>query len=152
MTLRIRRGRCSSASTDQFTGFDYDLGSGHRRQAGRQVRVREDPFDSIIIGIQAGNLDVAMSSMYDNMARQKKVDFVDYAKDGTGILVAEGQSGQDHGFRRSRRQELSAAKRAPRRPTRWFTLNEQFKTEGKPQMTISQFPDQPAALLGRPER
>ena len=26
-------------------------------------------------------------------------------------------------------------------------LNEQFKAEGKPEMTISEFPDQPAALL-----
>ncbi len=27
------------------------------------------------------------------------------------------------------------------------TLNEQFKAEGKPEMTINEFPDQPAALL-----
>ena len=82
--------------TDQFTGFDYDLAQALGAKLGVTFEFVKTSFDSIIVGIQAGNLDVAMSAMYDNKTRQETVDFVDYAQDGTAMLVLEGQSRRDH--------------------------------------------------------
>ncbi len=64
-----------------------------------------DQFDSLLIGLEAGNIDVIMSSMYDDLTRQKQADFVDYAKDGTALLVAEGQPREDRRLAGSVRQE-----------------------------------------------
>ncbi len=132
--------------TDQFTGFDYDLAQAMGAKMGVKFEFVKTSFDSILIGIQAGNLDVAMSAMYDNKKRQETVDFVDYAMDGTGILVLSGNpegiktfadlAGKNVGCEKGTTQAEALA-----------ALNEQFKAEGKPAMTISEFPDQPAALL-----
>jgi polar amino acid transport system substrate-binding protein len=132
--------------TDQFTGFDYDLAQAIGAKLGIKFEFVQSKFDSIIIGMKAGNFDAAMSSMYDNKSRQETVDFVDYAKDGTGILVAKGNpdgiktfadlAGKNVGCEKGTTQADALAK-----------LNTQFKAAGKAEMKISEFPDQPAALL-----
>ena len=134
--------------TDQFTGFDYDLASGHRRQDGRlKFDFVKTSFDSIIMGIQAGNYDAVMSGMYDNKTRQETSSTSSTTrKDGTGMLVPKGNpkgiktfddlAGQAVGAEKGTTQADALAK-----------LNEIFKAAGKPEMTINQFPDQPAALL-----
>jgi polar amino acid transport system substrate-binding protein len=132
--------------TDQFTGFDYDLAQAMGAKLGIKFEFVKTSFDSIIIGMQAGNLDIAMSAMYDNLERQKVVDFVNYAKDGTGILVLKGNpegiktfedlAGKNVGCEKGTTQAEALA-----------SLNEHFKAEGKPLMNVSEFPDQPAALL-----
>jgi polar amino acid transport system substrate-binding protein len=132
--------------TDQFTGFDYDLAQAIGAKLGVKFEFIKTGFDSIIIGIKAGNLDIAMSAMYDNKTRQAEVDFIDYAKDGTAMLVKKGNpeglksfadlAGKNVGCEKGTTQADALA-----------ALNAQFKAEGKPEMTISEFPDQPAALL-----
>ncbi len=132
--------------TEEFTGFDYDLAQAMGAKMGVKFEFVKTMFDSIIIGIQAGNLDVAMSAMYDNKTRQEEVDFVDYAMDGTGMVVLKGNpegitsfadlAGKNVGCEKGTTQADALA-----------ALNEQFKAEGKAEMTVSEFPDQPAALL-----
>jgi polar amino acid transport system substrate-binding protein len=132
--------------TDQFTGFDYDLGQAIAAKLGVKLEFVKTLFDSIIIGIQAGNLDVAMSSMYDNTTRQETVDFVDYAKDGTAMLVLKGNPNKITSFADLAGKNVGAEKGTTQADA-LAGLYEQFKAEGKPEMTISEFPDQPAALL-----
>jgi polar amino acid transport system substrate-binding protein len=133
--------------TDQFTGFDYDLGQAiGAKMGGVKFDFIKTSFDSIIVGIQAGNLDVAMSSMYDNKARQQTVDFVDYAKDGTAMLVLKGNPEKITGFNDLAGKNIGCEKGTTQADA-LTKLNEVFKAAGKPEMTISQFPDQPAALL-----
>jgi len=132
--------------TDQFTGFDYDLAQAMGAKLGIKFEFQKGGFDSLLIGLVAGNYDVIMSSMYDDLTRQKQADFVNYAKDGTALLVPEGNplkitgwldlSGKNLGCEKGTSQATNLAK-----------LNELFKSEGKPEMTISEFPDQAAALL-----
>jgi len=133
--------------TDQFTGFDYDLAQAiGAKMGGVKFDFVKTSFDSIIVGIQAGNLDVAMSSMYDNLARQKTCDFVDYAKDGTGMLVLKGNPKKITSFADLAGKNVGCEKGTTQADA-LAELNEAFQTQGKQQMTVSQFPDQPAALL-----
>jgi polar amino acid transport system substrate-binding protein len=133
--------------TDQFTGFDYDLAQAlGAKMGGIKFNFVKTSFDSIIIGIQAGNLDVAMSAMYDNKSRQQTVDFVDYAKDGTGILVLKGNPNSIKSFEDLAGKNVGCEKGTTQADA-LEELNEYFQQGGKPAMTISQFPDQPAALL-----
>ena len=132
--------------TDQFTGFDYDIAQAIGAKLGVKFQFVKTGFDSIIIGIQAGNLDVAMSSMYDNKKRQETCDFVDYAKDGTGILVLKGNPDKVKTFADLAGKNVGCEKGTTQAEA-LATLNDQFKADGKPQMNVSEFPDQPAALL-----
>lgn len=132
--------------TDQFTGLDYDLAQAIGAKLGVKFEFVKTSFDSIIIGIQAGNLNAVMSGMYDNKLRQETVDFVDYAKDGTGMLVKKGNPEGIKSFTDLAGKSVGAEK-GTTQAAALATLNEQFKSEGKPLMTINEFPDQPSALL-----
>jgi polar amino acid transport system substrate-binding protein len=132
--------------TEQFTGFDYDLAQAIGAKLGIKFEFIMASFDGILVGIQAGNYDVAMSAMYDNAERQELVDFVNYAQDGTAMLVKKGNPEKLKSF-----EDLSgkavAAEAGTTQAAALAALNEQFKAEGKPEIIISEFPDQPAALL-----
>ncbi|MCJ7797304.1 MAG: transporter substrate-binding domain-containing protein, partial [Thermoleophilia bacterium] len=88
----------------------------------------------------------AMSDMYDNLERQKIFDFVDYAYDGTGILVLKGNPKKIANLDSFAGQAVGVEKGATQ-AVMLEELNESFKTAGKPAMTIMQYPDQPSALL-----
>jgi polar amino acid transport system substrate-binding protein len=132
--------------TNQFTGFDYDLAQAIGAKLGVKFEFVQSKFDGIIIGIKAGNFDAAMSSMYDNKERQAEVDFVDYAKDGTGMLVLKGNPNNIKSFEDLAGKNVGCEKGTTQADA-LTTLAERFKTEGKPAMVVTQFPDQPAALL-----
>jgi polar amino acid transport system substrate-binding protein len=80
----------ASAGSTQFTGIDYDLGQALGAKLGVRFQFKQVKFEGIIAAIGAGQYDVAMSDMGDRKSREKKLDFVDYTQDGTGILVAKG--------------------------------------------------------------
>lgn len=132
--------------TNQPTGFDYDLSQALAAKIGVTAAFVETKFDSIILSIQSGKNDVAMSDMYDNLTRQKVLDFVDYAADGTSILVLKGNPKGIVGLDTLAGQAVGCEK-GTTQAVMLDNLNKQFQTAGKPAMTISQFPDQPSALL-----
>ncbi|GAA1268473.1 MULTISPECIES: ABC transporter substrate-binding protein [Streptomyces] len=74
----------------ELTGLDYDLGQALGAKLGVRFAFTPTKFDGIVPALQAGKFDAAMSALTDNKERQKVVDFVDYSRSGSGILVAEG--------------------------------------------------------------
>ena len=79
-----------STGSNQITGIDYDLAQAIGAKIGIPFVFQVTVFDSIIPALQAGKVDTVFSAMYDNATRQKVLDFVDYAKDGTALLVKKG--------------------------------------------------------------
>jgi polar amino acid transport system substrate-binding protein len=132
--------------TNQFTGFDYDLAQAMGAKLGVKFEFTAMKFDSLLIAIGAGNIDVIMSSMYDDMTRQKQADFVDYAKDGTALLVAKGNPEKITGWLDLSGKKVGAEK-GTTQAAALAALNVFLKAQGKPEVTISEFPDQPAAIL-----
>ena len=78
--------------TQQAQGVDYDIAQALGGQLGTKITFVDDTdFAGIITALQAGRFDVVMSAMNDTAARRAKgVDFVDYFKAGSSILVAKG--------------------------------------------------------------
>lgn len=132
--------------TKQPTGFDYDLSQAIGAKIGVPVSFNQTPFDGIILSLKAGKRDMIMSDMYDNAERQKVLDFVDYAYDGTSLLVKKGNpegltnldsiAGKTVAVESGTTQQVLLQK-----------LNAQFESAGKDKITILQLPNQPAALL-----
>ncbi|MCX5079812.1 MULTISPECIES: ABC transporter substrate-binding protein [unclassified Streptomyces] len=79
-----------AAGKSDLTGLDYDLGQALGAKLGVTFAFTPTKFDGIVPAIQAGKFDVAMSALTDNREREKLLDFVDYSRSGSGILVAEG--------------------------------------------------------------
>lgn len=83
-------------------GIDPDLGDALGKQLGVKFEFEDSVFDNLITSLQSKRFDVIMSAMSDTKARQtgtdsetgKKVgpglDFVDYFKAGSSILVKQG--------------------------------------------------------------
>jgi len=65
-----------------IVGFDVDLLTAAAAVLGLTLDVKETDFDKIIPAVQAGTLDVGMSSFTDTLEREKSVDFVTYFSSG----------------------------------------------------------------------
>jgi polar amino acid transport system substrate-binding protein len=131
--------------TEGLTGFDYDLGQALAAVLGVKIEFVKTKFEALIPSMQAGQTNISMSALYDNLKRRQDCDFVDYAWDGTSILAVKGNPKGITGF-----ADLSGrtvgCERGTTQATLLETLNEQFKTQGKTQMTINQYDDQPTAF------
>ena len=137
----------TAPGSNQPTGFDYDLSQALGKKIGLPVSFNQTPFDGIILSIKAGKNDMIMSDMYDNLEREGQgVSFVDYAYDGTSILVLKGDpkgiSSLD-----SLAGQTVACESGTTQQKFLQGLNAQFKSAGKAQMSILSLPNQPAALL-----
>lgn len=132
--------------TKQATGFDYDLSQALGAKLGVKFDYVETKFDAIILSLQAGKNDIVMSDMYDNKERQKTLDFVDYAEDGTSALVLKGNPNKIVGLDTLAGKSVGCEK-GTTQAIFLDSLNKKFATEGKAKMTINQYPDQPSALL-----
>ena len=80
------------AGTQQTQGLDWDLAQALGAKLGVTVTFVDDTdFAGIIGALQAGRFDAVMSAMNDTTERRGKgVDFIDYFKAGSSILVQKG--------------------------------------------------------------
>lgn len=78
--------------TNRATGIDIDLCEAIAKEMGLGggCEFRNTTFDGIIPALKARRFDIIMSAMSDTPERQKEIDFVDYFKAGTSILVRKG--------------------------------------------------------------
>jgi len=135
------------ATSKNPDGFDFDLSQAIGKKIGIPTSFNETPFDSIILSIKGGKNDMIMSDMYDNLEREGQgVSFVDYAYDGTSILVKKGNPDAVSNLD-SLAGKTVACESGTTQQKFLQTLNTQFKSSGKSAMTILALPNQPAALL-----
>ena len=78
--------------TQQVQGLDWDIAQALGQKLGVTVSFIDDTdFAGIIGALQAGRFDIVMSAMNDTAERRGKgVDFIDYFKAGSSILVQKG--------------------------------------------------------------
>jgi polar amino acid transport system substrate-binding protein len=136
----------TEVGSQQPTGIDFDLSQALAAKLGVKASFDQTPFDAIIPALLAGKEDMVMASMFDNAERQAELDFVDYATDGYGILLPKANPGGIQTV-----DDLAGKTIAVQSGTSQVgelqKLNERFKSEGKPEMEILQFPQDSDALL-----
>ena len=135
------------ATSKNPAGFDYDLSQAIAKKIGVPASFNETPFDSIILSIKGGKNDMIMSDMYDNLEREGQgVSFVDYAYDGTSILVKKGNPDGISNLD-SLAGKTVACESGTTQQAFLQKLDKQFKSESKAPIKILALPNQPAALL-----
>ena len=130
----------------QATGIDYDLARALTAKLGVAMSFDQTVFDSIIPALLSGKEDIVMAGMWDGRARQKELDFIDYATDGYGLVVMKGNPA---GI--STVDDLSGRAVAAQSGTSQIDelqrLNEQLKGAGRPTVQILQLPQDGDTLL-----
>ena len=135
------------ATSKNPAGFDFDLSQAIGKKIGIPTSFNETPFDSIILSIKGGKNDMIMSDMYDNLEREQQgVSFVDYAYDGTSVLVKKGNPNGITNLD-SLAGKTVACESGTTQQAFLQKQNTAFKSAGKSAMTILALPNQPAALL-----
>ena len=73
-----------------IVGMEPDLGVQIGHILGVRLQFRNDDFATLLGRVAGGDLDVAISAITDTPARARSVDFVNYFRAGTSIIVQRG--------------------------------------------------------------
>jgi polar amino acid transport system substrate-binding protein len=130
----------------QIKGVDVDLAKAIGQKLGLKVDVQNATFDAIIPGLAAKKYDLGMSSFTDTKEREKTVDFVTYFTAGTSFYAKKSGAPKINGL-----ADLCGKKVAVEKGTTQATdaaaQGKKCKAAGKPNVSVSVFPDQNGANL-----
>jgi polar amino acid transport system substrate-binding protein len=127
-------------------GMDADLSKALAGVMGLKANVVNATFDSIIPSLASGKFDMGASSFTDTKAREKVVNFVDYANvgesfytkaaGGTAVSSISDICGKTVSVEKGTTEEADAG-----------TQSAKCKKEGKPAVTVLSYTDQNGANL-----
>lgn len=124
-----------------IVGFDIELIAAIAADQGLTLEFRDMDFDSLIPGLQAGNIDIVASGMSITDARKKQVHFTDpYIEAGLVVAVAksrQGISGVD---------DLAGLRVAVQQGTTGASKAEELKKKGKIG-SLKYFPNVSVAMM-----
>jgi polar amino acid transport system substrate-binding protein len=127
-------------------GMDADLAKALGAVMGLKTSVVNATFDSIIPGLAAGKYDLGASSFTDTKAREKTVDFVDYANVGESFYTKASGGTQVTSINDICGKTVSVEK-ATTEQTDAQTQSGKCTKAGKGKVTVLVFPDQNGANL-----
>jgi polar amino acid transport system substrate-binding protein len=127
-------------------GMDADLAQALAAVMGLKANVVNATFDSIIPGLAAAKFDMGASSFTDTKAREKTVDFVDYANVGESFYT-KASGGTTIGSIADICGKTVSVEKATTEQTDAMTQSAKCKKAGKPGVTVLVFSDQNAANL-----
>lgn len=82
----------AAPGSEELVGLEIDLGHAIGETLGVPFEFSQQPYDGLIPGLQAGKYDVLMATLFDTAEREQQLDFVNYARSGSGILVKKTNS------------------------------------------------------------
>ncbi len=127
-------------------GFDYDLSQALAKKMGVTITFNKMGFDAALLAIVGNTVPMMMSGMYDSADRQKSgISFVDYTYDGTAMLTLKGNPNGITNLDSLAGKSVTC-ERGTTQQAFLTSLNQQFQSQGKPQMTVLVVGTQPEAL------
>nr|WP_275661470.1 basic amino acid ABC transporter substrate-binding protein [Shewanella sp. Isolate7] len=83
-------------SGDQVMGFDIDLARQIAEDAGKTLKVENMKFDSLIVALNAGKIDMIASGMTITPERQASVNFSEPYYEATQVVLVNKQDDSIH--------------------------------------------------------
>ena len=75
----------------KMTGFEADIVEEFAKRAGYKIEYKSAPSATVLTGVQSGQWDIAMSSIWIKPERAKVMDFADpYYDSGIGLMTPKG--------------------------------------------------------------
>jgi polar amino acid transport system substrate-binding protein len=79
------------AEDGKMTGYEADILEEFAKRAGYEVEYKSAPFATVLTGVQSGQWDIAMSSIWIKKERAEVMDFADpYYDSGIGLMTRKG--------------------------------------------------------------
>jgi polar amino acid transport system substrate-binding protein len=79
------------ADDGKMTGYEADILEEFAKRAGYEVDYKSAPFATVLTGVQSGQWDIAMSSIWIKQERAEVMDFADpYYDSGIGLMTRKG--------------------------------------------------------------
>ena len=76
------------AEDGKMTGYESDILEEFAKRAGYEVEYKSAPFATVLTGVQSGQWDIAMSSIWIKKERAEVMDFADpYYDSGIGLMT-----------------------------------------------------------------
>jgi polar amino acid transport system substrate-binding protein len=127
-------------------GMDADLSTALAAVMGLKANVVNATFDTIIPGLASGKFDMGASSFTDTKAREKVVDFVDYANVGESFYT-KAQGGTTIGSIADICGKTVSVEKGTTEETDAGTQSGKCTKAGKPGVTVLSYTDQNGANL-----
>jgi polar amino acid transport system substrate-binding protein len=127
-------------------GMDADLSKALAAVMGLKPNVVNATFDSIIPGLASGKFDMGASSFTDTKAREKVVDFVDYANVGESFYT-KASGGATIGSIADICGKTVSVEKGTTEEADAGTQGAKCKKAGKPGVTVLSYTDQNGANL-----
>ncbi|NRD75288.1 basic amino acid ABC transporter substrate-binding protein [Shewanella sp. VB17] len=83
-------------SGDEINGFDIDLARQIAEDAGKTLKIENMKFDSLIVALNAGKIDVIASGMTITPDRQASVNFSDPYYEATQVVLMSKENNSIH--------------------------------------------------------
>lgn len=130
-----------------FYGLTYDLAKEVAATLGLELKLNTGPFPTLIPGLQAKRFDFSTSLYGDSEERRQVVDFV-YATLGLGdvLLASTKQKGKVLDFGNICGLTIGTTAGSSQQ-SRIETSSAQCEKDGKPVVTIQQYPSNPETVL-----
>ncbi|KXF81059.1 basic amino acid ABC transporter substrate-binding protein [Enterovibrio coralii] len=77
------------ANGDEIMGFDIDIVKKIAEDSGKTLKVEDMSFDSLIVALNAGRIDMVAAGMTITPERQANVDFSDPYYEATQVVVTQ---------------------------------------------------------------
>ncbi|BDR57372.1 ABC transporter substrate-binding protein/permease [Xylocopilactobacillus apis] len=73
---------------EQVVGMDVEIAKKIAKDLGVKLQIKKMDFDSLLVGLETGKIDMVLSAMSPTAEREKSVEFSNiYYKSGQGIIV-----------------------------------------------------------------
>jgi polar amino acid transport system substrate-binding protein len=84
----------STNGTTTYSGVEYDLIEAIGKSLGLKVQMTNQAWDGLMPALAGQRYDVIISNIGDKPERRTNINFVDYGKTGTGLLVLANNAGK----------------------------------------------------------
>lgn len=124
----------------QFQGFEIDMMKSIMGHLGWNYQYRDMTFDGLLPAVQAGQVDMVVSDVYDTSDREKVVDFVDYVQSGLSVMVGAQNASGVTGYMDLCGKSLGVLTGSPAEADIAKKANSDCKAAGKPGIDVQSYP------------
>jgi polar amino acid transport system substrate-binding protein len=131
----------------KLSGFEHDMVAAIMGHLNQKYTFKILSFSGLVPAIQANQLDIVVSTVYDTPAREKVVDFIDYLQSNLSVLVPEKLAAGVHAYSDLCGKSLGIVTGAATEATAANAASLRCKTAGKSAINVVSLPAVPDELV-----
>lgn len=129
------------------SGFDADFSRLMAKHLNLDANIVDTRFADLVVGLRANRFDVVASALYMTPERAKLISYVPYLKTGSSLIALSKSTQRPQNPEMLCGLKVSTIKAASWTPKLERVSQSYCQTQGKPAITVLEFPTSPEALM-----